>query len=67
MAVRDELAKFSKETLAKTRGAKTNATQLLTEAQKLAQSIPDFDVEELNREIQLVFEEAEDLSPAVNR
>lgn len=66
IALRDELAKFSEEILEKTKGAKENATELLTEAEKLQLSMPDYDVEELNTEIRLVSEAAGGLAPKVD-
>lgn len=49
--------------LLKTNEAKTEATELLTEAEKLV--LPDYNVDELDTEIHLVVQDANNLAPKV--
>lgn len=65
IALRDDLAMFSEDMLEKTLKAKEDATELLTEAEKLV--LPDYDVNELNTDLQLVVENANNLAPEVRK
>nr|XP_039271795.1 laminin subunit gamma-1-like [Styela clava] len=65
-ALRDELIKLSGDVLDKTAESKANATDLLTEAQKLAASMPSYNTEELDIEASNIIARASKLVPDIN-
>lgn len=65
-SLRDELTKLSQEVLAKTEESKTNATALLTEADKLKASMPDYNTEEMDIRAHNIIERARELGPHID-
>lgn len=64
--LREELVALSRHALNKTAESKANATELLTEARKLAASMPSYNTEELDIEVSNIIERAGNLSPDIN-